>query len=299
MHLRQSHHERGFMRQMWRGWVGVAAVLGGVGFGLSGNAQSPSQAPPAETAQLHFLVIDDRFTPHVRVSWEGADGKPVVLEADRAYTAPAMRSELGHNLDCFVALGGTRLDKQAGHPDGAIVRVGLYKRDPAKPLFEGLERDSIIEVRLTNVVFDKPAVVTAESGVQHLKYSPDGLAECGLAGAAFELYNTVSLTDNLKGSVTAANGRLGVLGSNGAEFAVTQEAEGTFTLLARIPYSLLRHVQDPWQLTKPGTFLEPLHFHLEFEAVPLLLVPDALRPGDSSAPAKPANADVTGKSLRD
>jgi hypothetical protein len=284
---------------MRQGWLGIVALLGSVAFGLPGHAQASSQAPPTETPQFHFLVIDDRFTPHVRVSWEGADGNPVVLEADRAYTAPGMRSELGHNLDCFVALGGTRLDKQAGHPDGAIVRVGLYKRDPARPLFEGLERDSVIEVRLTNIVFDKPAVATPESGVQHLKYSPDGLAECGLAGAAFELYNTVSETDNLKGSVTPTNGRLGVLASEGAEFAVTQEADGTFTLVAKVPYSLLRHVQDPWQLTKPGTFLEPLHFHLEFEAVPLLLVPDALRPGDPPPAPKPSNADVPGKSLQD
>lgn len=246
-------------------------------------------------------MIDDRFTPRVRVSWEGADGKPVVLEADREYTAPGMRSDLGHNLDCFVALGGTRLDKQAGHPDGAIVRVGLYKRDPAKPLFEGLERDSIIEVRLTNVVFDKPALATPESGVQHIKYSPDGLAECGLAGAAFELYNTVSPTDNLKGSVTDTNGRLGVLASNGAEFIVAQENDGTFSLLAKVPYSLLRHVQDPWQLTKPGTFLEPLHFHIEFEAVPLLLIPESLRPGDpgpGTTTGPPVGSAVVPKSLQ-
>lgn len=262
-------------------------------FARAQDVPAPATTVP-ETPQLHFLVIDDRFTPHVRVSWEGPGGKPVVLEADRAYTAPGMRTELGHNLDCFVALGGTRLDKQAGHPDGAIVRVGLYKRDPTKPLFEGLERDSVIEVKLTNVVFDKPAIATPESGVQHIKYSPDGLAECGLAGAAFELYNTVSASDNLKGSVTAANGRMGILVTDGAAFTVTHESDGSFSMVAQIPYSLLRHVQDPWQLTKPGTFLEPLHFHVEFEAVPLMLVPDALRPLDPGpeTPAAPSSDEA-------
>jgi hypothetical protein len=234
----------------------------------------PSLLPrPADEANpgLHFLLVDDTRIPHVRVSWTGEDGKEVVLEGDRRYQAPAERTPLGGNLDCFVALGGTRLDKQAGDPDGAIVRMGLYKRDPVKPLFEGLATDSPIHIVLSNIVFDKRAVVKPETGVQHIKYSPDALAECGLAGAAFELYNTVSPTDTLRGSITADNGRLGVLatgGEGGGTFLVKQEPDGSYTLRATVPYALLRHVKDPWNLTKPGTFLEPLHFHLEYEAVP-------------------------------
>ena len=233
-------------------------------------AQSDESATNVEatTPVLHFLVADDSTVPHVRVSWRDAGGREVVLGGDRIYQAPAERSPLGGNLDCFVALGGTRLDKQAGDPDGAIVRVGLYKRDAAKPLFEGLANGADVEVVLSNVRFDKPAIVRPETGVQHIKYSPEALAECGLGGEAFELYNTVSPTDTLRGSITADNGRLGALASDGATFSVTQADNGTYTLVARIPYGLLRHVKDPWNMTTPGTFLEPLHFHLEFEAVP-------------------------------
>lgn len=238
----------------------------GVGSGEGADSIDAPAAVPAPA--LHFLVVDDTRIPHVRVSWKTESGEEVVLEGDRRYQAPAERTPLGGNLDCFVALGGTRLDKQAGDPDGAIVRIGLYKRDPVKPLFEGLVSDSSIEIVLSNIVFDKRAIVRPETGVQHIKYSPDALAECGLAGAAFELYNTVSPTDTLKGSITADNGRLGVLAHDGGTFTVTPEPDGSYTLRATVPYALLRHVKDPWHLTKPGTFLEPLHFHLEYEAVP-------------------------------
>lgn len=242
-------------------------VVEGSGGKESGEGATSIDAPVAIPA-LHFLVVDDTRIPHVRVSWKAENGEEIVLEGERRYQAPAERTPLGGNLDCFVALGGTRLDKQAGDPDGAIVRIGLYKRDPVKPLFEGLVSDSPIEIVLSNIVFDKPAIVRPETGVQHIKYSPDALAECGLAGAAFELYNTVSPTDTLRGSITADNGRLGVLAQDGGAFAVTAEPDGSYTLRATIPYALLRHVKDPWHLTTPGTFLEPLHFHLEYEAVP-------------------------------
>lgn len=258
------------------------------------DAQSTDEPAPAAPPALHFLVIDDRHVPHVRVSWETEGGDRMVLEADRHYQAPAERTPLGGNLDCFVALGGTRLDKQAGDPDGAIVRVGLYKHDPTRPLFEGLVHESPIEIVLTNIVFDKPALASAESGVQHIKYSQDALAECGLAGAAFELYNTVSPTDNLRGSVTSENGRLGALGTQGSEFTVTAEPDGSFTLRATIPYALLRHVKDPWQLTKPGTFLEPLHFHVEFEAIPANRAPEAV-PAPDPVTNPPSENPVSGR----
>ncbi|MBX3317003.1 MAG: hypothetical protein KF902_09100 [Phycisphaeraceae bacterium] len=265
------------------GFAGVCVLISGHAAGQATpgenvGSQGISQNVGPEVPQLHFLVINDQHLPRVRVEWEGAGSKPVVIERELEYTAPAMRTDVGHNLEVFVALGGARLDRQAGHPDGAIVRVGLYKVDAAKPFFEGLERDSLIEVKVTNVVFDKPAVARRESGVQHIKYSPEGLAECGLSGAAFELYNTADPSDNLNGSITDENGRMGALVGGDSEFTVTQEPDGSYTMVARIRYSMLRHILDPWQLTKPGTFLEPVHFHLEFEAIPQLHVPESLRP---------------------
>jgi len=271
--------------------IAAAAVSGMPAFGQTSASSRPSEP---ETPALHFLVVDDSVTPHVRVTWQDVSGRPVVLEADRPYQSPNERSVLGGNLECFVALGGTRLDKQAGDPDGAIVRIGLYKVDAAKPMFEGVANDSTIEVVLSKIRFDKPAIVRPETGVQHVKYSPEALAECGLTGAAFELYNTVSPTDTLRGSITPENGRLGALSTDGASFEIREGTDGTYSMVARIPYRLLRHVQDPWHMSVPGTFLEPLHFHLEYEAVPAVRTsshgdpvpePDAA-PGSADDPAQ-------------
>ena len=49
---------------------------------------------------------------------------------------------------------------------------------------------------------------------------------------------------------------------------VVDEDDGTLTMKARIPYALLRHSSDPWVRTTPGLFLEPYHFHVEFEMLP-------------------------------
>lgn len=270
-------------------WPLALACLIGL-FSTNAGAQAFQPAPPSASTGLRFLVVNDAAIPHVRVSWTGEAGQTVTLEADRPYTSPTERTPLGTNLECFVALGGTRLDKQAGDPNGAILRVGLYKIDPTGPFFEGLENDAPIEIVVSNIVFDKPARARPITGVQHIKYLPSDLEACGLGGKAFELYNTVSPTDTLNGNITPDNGRLGVLDPallpehKGTEFTVRQEPDGSFTLLARIPYSLLRHINDPWKLSKPGTFTEPQHFHLEFEAIPLLDVPDALRPHAPDAP---------------
>ena len=37
----------------------------------------------------------------------------------------------------------------------------------------------------------------------------------------------------------------------------------------RVPYGLLRHLQDPWVSELPGTFFEPIHLHAEAEMIPI------------------------------
>jgi len=39
--------------------------------------------------------------------------------------------------------------------------------------------------------------------------------------------------------------------------------------VVRVPYGMLRHLQDPWDSTLPGTFFEPIHFHMEAEVIPV------------------------------
>lgn len=174
-------------------------------------------------------------------------------------------------MSSYVALGGSRLERGAGHPKGAIIRVGLYKEDGTKPLLENLADDPSITVKLTNVRMNQAVKPRPHTLIMHLKYTPDDLAACGLGGASAILYLTADPEDTLRGKITADNGRLGVLdGSEPGDAKATfrNEPDGTISMEATVPYGLLRHVKDPWQRAIPGTFLEPSHFHLEFEVVP-------------------------------
>ncbi|MEL6329696.1 MAG: hypothetical protein AAFR38_08550 [Planctomycetota bacterium] len=209
------------------------------------------------------------------------------LEGTRPYSSDARREFLGGNLEAFVAMGGTRLTKGAGHPRGAVARVGFYKHDPGRPLFESASRDTEFEVRLSGLRFNQAVDPNPESGVQHLKYSPEDLAQCGLPGDAREQFNTASRDETLNDRIRPGiDARLGVLdGSDGSLGSITviEEDDGSITTTARFRYPALRNLRDPWRSDLPGTFLEPIHFHIEFE-----VLPDGVAPlgGATSGPAR-------------
>ncbi len=232
-----------------------------------------------------MLLVDDARHPTIAIGWPQRSGKSMELTMDRPYTAPEQRGVMGHNLECFVALGGTRLDAGAGNPAGAIVRVGFYKERNVRPFFEDLAPDSEIHIRLTGVQFNQPIVTVPDTILQHVKYMPEDLAACGLGGESINLYNTASLTDTLHGIITEDTARMGIINrpptpdpaahpvddrrpDPAAKVETRIEADGSLTIEARIPYALLRHIKDPWVRTAPGSFQEPTHFHLELEVLP-------------------------------
>lgn len=244
--------------------IGVAACLGALVAAGGWAALEP------------MFLVDDQKLPHVVISWPTTSGEPVRLEADRPYRSPNERTYLDKNIECFVALGGTRLDRGIGHPRGAILRVGFYKKDRTKPMFDDMAAGGEIEVTLSNVHFTGEPAVRHETAIQHIKFMPDDLAACGLGGEAIDLFNTVSPTDDLYGKITPGNGRLG--GLDGAEghgsIETTVEADGSVTLRAKLPYAHLRHIKDPWRRAAPGTFTEPTHFHVEIEVLPKQVADD-------------------------
>jgi hypothetical protein len=244
-----------------------------------------------------MFVVDDAKLPHVELSWPTrVNGEPgsITLECDRPYRSPNEREFLDKNLECFVALGGTRLDRGAGHPAGAILRVGFYKKDRSKAMFENLADNAVIFVRVTNVHFSAFPAPIHESALQHIKFLPDDLADCGLGGESVDQFNTVSPTDDLYGKILPSNGRLGGLdasldeaGKDGkGSIQTTIEPDGSVTFTAKFPYGLLRHVKDPWKRSLPGTFTEPQHFHIEIEVLPKE-VADAEARDPSLKPPKP------------
>lgn len=226
-------------------------------------------ATSVAVAQPLFLA-DDTKHPHVVISWPTKAGGRITLEADREYRSPGEKTYLGKNLDCFVALGGTRLDKGFGHPAGAIVRVGFYKADFKKLLFEDLADEAVIRVSLTGVYFNRPGTPRPQTALQHLKYMKEDLAACGLGLSAMDQFNTVSETDTMGGKLLPENARMGILDgrSDGGWVRVRAEEDGSVSLEAEFPYRLLRHVRDPWLRETPGSFFEPNHFHIEFEVLP-------------------------------
>jgi hypothetical protein len=238
------------------------------------TGRSPSESPA-------LLLVDDAAVPTSRIRWETGGGW-VAHEGARPYAHDAERALLGDNVSCYVAVGGVRLSKVAGHPLGAIVRTGFYKVDAGLPFFAGLGPGGEVEVELRGVRFNQAVDVYAASIVQHVKYDPAALESCNMPPDAREMFNMQSDTDALNERTRpGVDARLGALGPSGVGRAdVRVEEDGSVTLTCRFPYGLLRNLRDPWESELPGTFLEPVHFHVEFEALPAGVPPldfDALR----------------------
>lgn len=270
-------------------------LLGAAAAAAAGDAGGP------------VLYIDDRFEPKFTIEWETAAGEQVTLEGQAPYRAPEDRKFIGHNVEAFIAVGGTRLTKAAGHRSGAILRVGFYKKDTQKLFFEDIRDGSSVTVTMTGVRFMRDGAPDPETLVQHLKYTLEDVEECGLTGEAMDQYNTRNPGDTMHGKLTPENARLGSLNgvpgdepkrealANGgdakpsdadspeeSEKAAAQRApfpegdsevwleeDGSVSMRVTIPYALFRHVRDPWMRTDPGGFFEPYHFHIEYEAIPI------------------------------
>lgn len=252
--------------------------------------------PPARAyAQPELLLIEPDAHPTLTIRWTTPAGEERAHRATLPYTADPQRIHLGGNIEAFVAVGGTRLTKGAGHPLGVVVRAGFYKHDKNLPFFapasDAITKDTLVEVTLAGVRFNQPAHADPRSIVQHLKYDLDDLEACGLPGEARDQFNLAdpreTLNDRIEPGVDARPGALDgsedALGS--AELTIADDGAATMTV--RFRYPALRNLRDPWNSDLPGTFLEPIHFHLEFEAVPEGVEPlDPARPRRAPEPAE-------------
>jgi len=234
--------------------------------------ENPQFAASAGEPSAVMLLVDAASQPTLTISWTTNEGIPVSLTAQLPYASDNQRVHMGENIDAFVAVGGTRLVKGAGHPRGIIVRAGFYKHIPFKPFFADVNPHTEFTVTLEDVRFNQPIDVNPLSGVQHLKYAPDDILSCGLPIDAGEQFNTANPDDALNGRVRPdIDTRLGILDGSDASlgsFSITESTDDTASMTATFSYAALRNIRDPWDSTIPGTFLEPMHFHLEFEALP-------------------------------
>ena len=217
----------------------------------------------------------------MRIAWTEGDGTRVEYSLDVPLTSTSDRTVLGRNLEVFVALGGSRLERGAGHPDGAIVRVGLFKTDRDLMFFEDIANGSSVEIELRNVRFNQDVTPDPETLLQRLRYRVDDVEACGLTIDQTEMFNLASDHDDMGGSILPSQTRYSslVVESAAGEGEAAQrdgvarswvwvEDDGSVSMDLVLPYRLLRHKGDPWALEVPGTFFEPFHFDVEFQVLP-------------------------------
>src|SRR5690606_23911593 len=78
---------------------------------VSAHAAGAAWTPP-------LLLADDSRRPKVTVVWPTRDGEEIRLQGTRPFRSPGDKKPLGHNIHAYVALGGTRVDRGLGDPDG-------------------------------------------------------------------------------------------------------------------------------------------------------------------------------------
>ena len=226
-----------------------------------------------ETKHPQMLLINEDEHPTVTVSWV-ADGQRESYSATLPYTAPTGGDPIGKNVKSYVTLGGTRIETGAGHPKGAIIRLGITKVDGNRSFFAGIDPGTEIEFSVTGVRMNQPVKYHEGTGMMHLKYALGDLKACALPGTARNQYLLSDPQDTLGGRVKAGvNATPGALdgqrGHGSIEIEVDEDDPTLVTMRVRVPYGLLRHLQDPWKSALPGTFFEPTHMHAEAELIPV------------------------------
>ena len=262
--IRTMHHLLRFFV-----WVSVVTII-----------VAPASAEPAEQPEQRssLLLVVEEQQPRVTISWT-AGGEPQHYTMTMPFTAPVGGEQLGDsNARAYATMGGTRIETGAGHPKGAVIRVGLTKADSAKAFFRGIDPGTSIELSITGVRFNQPVKYHEGSALMHLKYSIADLEACALPGDARNQYLMSSPDDTLGGrvkrGVNATPGALDGKPGHGSVEVIVQPDDPTLVdMHVRLPYAMLRHLQDPWVSDLPGTFFEPIHFHAEAEMIPIDAAP--------------------------
>jgi len=287
-------------------------ALAALAFALGSTRSSSDDAPIAGGTPPQTLVFSDRSRPTtdataatgmllastdtrptLTLAWQTNSGWRSVSD-DFDYTAPNVRTDFAPNLDAYVGLGGTRLDKGAGDPAGLIVRVGFYKLDPGQLLLPDVAPGGKLKLTLSGVRFNQAVDAAPRSILAHLKYGAAALESCGAPRELADVYLTANPADDLSSKLIDERGaRLGFLlptafplsRPNTLTAPTPPERthgrasarllpDGSLTIEALLPYSAFRHTLGVYQPPEPGRFAEPDHFHIEVEVVPTA-APDA------------------------
>lgn len=250
-------------------------------------SESESQPDSVPATNHGILLADESVMPMVTIRWMSSEGEQM-LSGQLPYGAPKggeilEGADTGSNIRAYLALGGSRVDTGAGHPKGAVIRVGLTKLENSRPFFEDILPGTSIWIDVDGVVMSDPIMYHDGTGMMHLKYSIGDLEACALPGTANNQYLLSDPTDTLGGRVEAGvNATPGGLSGSEGE---SSQSVGSFDVMVdvqdpervsyrvRVPFGLLRHLQDPWESVLPNTFFEPIHLHAEAEVLPVWAEP--------------------------
>lgn len=263
----------------------VFALITGLSWSTFAMGQSEKQDEQIDQRSPAILLADDSVHPTMTVRWTTNHGQREVT-GPMTYGPPLggeilqgdTKGEAG-NVRAYLALGGSRVDTGAGHPNGIVIRTGLTKVDSAKPFFEDIKAGGMIEIEIEGVKLNQPIKYHEGTGIMHLKYAIGDLLACSLPGTARNQYLLSDPKDTLGGRVVAGvNATPGALSGDsewGGSFDVTVDEDDPTRMgfVVRVPFGLLRHLQDPWESTLPNTFFEPIHLHAEAELLQIWATP--------------------------
>ena len=252
------------------------AILGVLSFQnvVIAAPERDSTQPTNTQTRPTLLLVEDQQHPRVTIVWV-SKGEAQRYTMTMPYTAPVGGERLGDsNALAYATLGGTRIETGAGHPKGAVVRVGLTKDVNAKAFFKGIDPYTDVVIEIEGVRFNQPVKYHEGTALMHLKYAISDLKACALPGTARNQYLLSDPNDTLGGRVqagiNATPGALDGTDDNGGVEVIVQPDDPTLVdFRIRVPYGLFRHLQDPWVSELPGTFFEPIHLHAEAEMIPI------------------------------
>jgi hypothetical protein len=225
-----------------------------------------------------ILLVQQDQLPRVVVTWV-AGGELQRYTMTLPFSAPQGGEVLGEsNVMAYATLGGTRIETGAGHPKGAVIRVGLTKVVNSNAFFKGIDPFTDVTIDIRGVRFNQPVKYHEGTALMHLKYALTDLKACALPVNARNQYLLSDPNDTLGGRVqrgiNATPGALDGNDDNGSAEVIVQPDDPTLVdLRVRVPFRMLRHLQDPWVSPLPGTFFEPIHLHAEAELIPVGVEP--------------------------
>ena len=232
------------------------------------------QSATDESTKPSILLVQQDQHPRVTVTWVSG-GEIQRYTMTLPFSAPQGGEVLeGSNVMVYATLGGTRIETGAGHPNGAVIRVGLTKVENSKAFFKGIDPFTEVTIDIRGVRFNQDVKYHEGTALMHLKYALTDLKACALPVDARNQYLLSDPRDTLGGRVErGVNATPGALDGNekhgNAEVIVQPDDPTLVDLRVRVPFGLLRHLQDPWVSQLPGTFFEPIHLHAEAELIPV------------------------------